>query len=377
MAQIRYQQVGKRYGSVHALEDLNLEVEDKEFVTLVGPSGCGKSTTLNLTAGLDDPSAGEIYIDDQLINAVPPGKRDIAMVFQSYALYPHKSVRENIGFGLKVRKMPREEIEDRVQEAAQLLEIGHLLERKPRQLSGGQRQRVALGRAITRNPKAFLLDEPLSNLDAKLRIQMRAELKLLFERVQGTVLYVTHDQAEAMTLSHRVVVMNLGRVQQVGTPLDVYNQPRNLFVAGFLGSPSMNVLDCHVQVEDGTWRVHLEDTPAAALSLTAEDLFELGLAEARGRLHGQAILGIRPEDIAYEPQGGLPQDPEGIPCQVMVVEPMGSLNILVVSLGGQLVTVSTGPDRIFTAGEHGRLLFNRAKIHFFDRENEQNLRTWN
>ncbi len=377
MAQIRYQQVGKRYGSVHALEDLNLEVEDKEFVTLVGPSGCGKSTTLNLTAGLDDPSAGEIYIDDQLINAVPPGKRDIAMVFQSYALYPHKSVRENIGFGLKVRKMPREEIEERVQEAAQLLEIGHLLERKPRQLSGGQRQRVALGRAITRNPKAFLLDEPLSNLDAKLRIQMRAELKLLFERVQGTVLYVTHDQAEAMTLSHRVVVMNLGRVQQVGTPLDVYNQPRNLFVAGFLGSPSMNVLDCHVQVEDGTWRVHLEDTPAAALSLTAEDLFELGLAEARERLHGQAILGIRPEDIAYEPQGGLPQDPEGIPCQVMVVEPMGSLNILVVSLGGQLVTVSTGPDRIFTAGEHGRLLFNRAKIHFFDRANEQNLRTWN
>ncbi len=377
MAQIRYQQVGKRYGSVHALEDLNLEVEDKEFVTLVGPSGCGKSTTLNLTAGLDDPSAGEIYIDDQLINAVPPGKRDIAMVFQSYALYPHKSVRENIGFGLKVRKMPREEIEERVQEAAQLLEIGHLLERKPRQLSGGQRQRVALGRAITRNPKAFLLDEPLSNLDAKLRIQMRAELKLLFERVQGTVLYVTHDQAEAMTLSHRVVVMNLGRVQQVGTPLDVYNQPRNLFVAGFLGSPSMNVLDCHVQVEDGTWRVHLEDTPAAALSLTAEDLFELGLAEARERLHGQAILGIRPEDIAYGPQGGLSEDPEGIPCQVMVVEPMGSLNILVVSLGGQLVTVSTGPDRIFTAGEHGRLSFNRAKIHFFDRENEQNLRTWN
>ena len=377
MAQIRYQQVGKRYGSVHALEDLNLEVEDKEFVTLVGPSGCGKSTTLNLTAGLDDPSAGEIYIDDQLINAVPPGKRDIAMVFQSYALYPHKSVRENIGFGLKVRKMPREEIEERVQEAAELLEIAHLLDRKPRQLSGGQRQRVALGRAITRNPKAFLLDEPLSNLDAKLRIQMRAELKLLFERVQGTVLYVTHDQAEAMTLSHRVVVMNLGRVQQVGTPLDVYNQPRNLFVAGFLGSPSMNVLDCHVQVEDGTWRVHLEDTPAAALSLTAEDLFELGLAEARERLHGQAILGIRPEDIAYEPQGGLPQDPEGIPCQVMVVEPMGSLNILVVSLGGQLVTVSTGPDRIFSAGEHGRLSFNRAKIHFFDRENEQNLRTWN
>ena len=374
MAQIRYQQVGKRYGSVHALEDLNLEVEDREFVTLVGPSGCGKSTTLNLTAGLDDPSAGEIYIDDQLINAVPPGKRDIAMVFQSYALYPHKSVRENIGFGLKVRKMPRTEIEERVQEAAQLLEIAHLLERKPRQLSGGQRQRVALGRAITRNPKAFLLDEPLSNLDAKLRIQMRAELKLLFERVQGTVLYVTHDQAEAMTLSNRVVVMNLGRVQQVGTPLDVYNQPRNLFVAGFLGSPSMNFLDCHLQLEDGVWHAQLENMPTAVLSLTAEDLSEMGLDDSQDQLHGNGILGIRPEDIVYEPQTGSASDPEGIPCQVAVVEPMGSLNILVVSVGGQFVTVSTGPDRAFNAGEQGRLLFNRAKVHFFDKEKEQNIR---
>ena len=374
MAPIRYQHVGKRFGSVRALEDLNLVVADREFVTLVGPSGCGKSTTLNLTAGLEDPSLGEIYIDDQLVNAVPPGKRDIAMVFQSYALYPHKTVRDNIGFGLKVRKTPRAEIESRVQETAHLLEIAHLLDRKPRQLSGGQRQRVALGRAITRHPKAFLLDEPLSNLDAKLRVQMRAELKLLFERVQGTVLYVTHDQAEAMTLSHRVVVMNHGRVQQVGTPLDVYNHPRNLFVAGFLGSPAMNFLDCHLQVESGVWRVLLENLSTAALSLSEPELFDMGLAAHRERLHGPAILGVRPEDISYEPQAGLAADSQGIPCQVVVVEPMGSLNILVASVGGQRVTVSTGPDRVFRAGEQGWLSFNRAKVHFFDREDQQNMR---
>ncbi len=373
MAPIRYQHVGKRFGAVHALEDLNLTVEDREFVTLVGPSGCGKSTTLNLTAGLEDPSHGEIYIDDQLVNAVPPGSRDIAMVFQSYALYPHKTVRENIGFGLKVRKVPRAEIESRVQETAHLLEIAHLLERKPRQLSGGQRQRVALGRAIIRNPKAFLLDEPLSNLDAKLRTQMRAELKLLFERVQGTVLYVTHDQAEAMTLSHRVVVMNQGRIQQVGTPLDVYNYPRNLFVAGFLGSPTMNFLDCRLQVEADVWQVFLDNMPKAVLSLSAKELSDMGLASRRERLHGPAVLGIRPEDIAYGPQIGQAAARNGIPCQVVVVEPMGALNILVVSVGGQHVTVSTGPDRVFTAGEQGRISFNCAKVHFFDREDQQNL----
>ncbi len=374
MAPIRYHHVGKRFGAVHALEDLNLVIEDREFVTLVGPSGCGKSTTLNLTAGLEDPSQGEIYIDDQLVNAVPPGKRDLAMVFQSYALYPHKTVRENIGFGLKVRKIPRAEIESRVQETAQLLEIAHLLDRKPRQLSGGQRQRVALGRAITRKPKAFLLDEPLSNLDAKLRMQMHAELKLLFARVQGTVLYVTHDQAEAMTLSHRVVVMNHGRVQQVGSPLDVYNHPRNRFVAGFLGSPTMNFLDCHLQVEAGVWQVLLENMPGAAVLLSEQDLCDMQLAEHRARLPGPAVLGIRPEDIAYEPQAGSASDPHGIPCQVMVVEPMGSLTILMVSVGGQRLTVSTGPDRVFGVGEHGRLSFNRAKIHFFDRDSHQNIR---
>ena len=374
MAQIRYQHVGKRFGAVQALEDLNLVVEDREFVTLVGPSGCGKSTTLNLTAGLEDPSQGEIYIDDQLVNAVPPGKRDIAMVFQSYALYPHKTVRENIGFGLKVRKMPRAEIEERVQQAAQSLEIDHLLDRKPRQLSGGQRQRVALGRAITRNPKAFLLDEPLSNLDAKLRIQMRAELKLLFARVEGTVLYVTHDQAEAMTLSDRVVVMHQGRVQQVGAPLEVYNRPRNLFVAGFLGSPNMNFLDCDLHVQEGVWHVQGEDLPDDALILTEADLETMDLLARRDRLHGSAILGIRPEDIAFGHREEADAAGSRLPCQVIVVEPMGSMNILVVAVGRQRLMVSTGPDQDVRAGEQGWLTFNRAKLHFFHRDSELNLR---
>lgn len=374
MAQIRYQHVGKRFGAVQALEDLNLVVADREFVTLVGPSGCGKSTTLNLTAGLEDPSQGEIYIDGQLVNAVPPGKRDIAMVFQSYALYPHKTVRENIGFGLKVRKMARTEIESRVQQAAQSLEIDHLLDRKPRQLSGGQRQRVALGRAITRNPKAFLLDEPLSNLDAKLRIQMRAELKLLFERVEGTVLYVTHDQAEAMTLSDRVVVMHHGQVQQVGLPLEVYNRPRNLFVAGFLGSPTMNFLDCHLHVQDGMWQVQGEDMPEGALTLTEADLEAMDLLAHRDRLHGSAILGIRPEDIAFGPRSEADATGSHLPCQVIVVEPMGSMNILVVAVGRQRLMISTGPDQDIRAGEQGWLTFNRAKLHFFHRDTELNLR---
>ncbi len=374
MAQIRYEHVGKRFGAVQALEDLNLIVADREFVTLVGPSGCGKSTTLNLTAGLEDPSQGEIHIDGQLVNAIPPGQRDIAMVFQSYALYPHKSVRENIGFGLKVRKMPRPEIEARVQEAAQLLDIAHLLDRKPRQLSGGQRQRVALGRAITRNPKAFLLDEPLSNLDAQLRIQMRAELKLLFERVEGTVLYVTHDQAEAMTLSHRVVVMNQGRVQQVGAPLEVYNHPHNLFVAGFLGSPAMNFIDCQLQPADGLWHVTGAGLPDGALVLSAADLADMDLLDRQDRLQGPAVLGIRPEDIAFGPRTGDVATPSALPCQVVVVEPMGSMNILVVTVGQQRLMVSTGPDQDIRAGEQGWLTFNRAKMHFFHQETQQNLR---
>jgi len=373
MAQIRYENIGKRFGSVTALRDLNLTVEDREFVTLVGPSGCGKSTTLNITAGLEDPSSGEVYIDGQMVNAIPPGKRDIAMVFQSYALYPHKTVRENIGFGLKVRKVAPPEIERRVQEAARSLDIAHLLDRKPRQLSGGQRQRVALGRAITRDPKVFLLDEPLSNLDAKLRVQMRAELKLLFERVQGTVLYVTHDQAEAMTLSDRVVVMNHGYVQQVGTPLEVYNQPVNKFVAGFLGSPPMNFIDCQLQQTEGAITTQVGGQRWTIPLSTSTQPAPTRLMANQTRLQGPVTLGIRPEDITLIPDGQPNGRHQSLPCQVAVVEPMGSMNIIVVYVDDQQLTVTTDPDLFFKPGETAKISINQAKVHFFEADSDENL----
>jgi len=373
MSEIQYKNISKRFGSVVALHELNLTIADREFMTLVGPSGCGKSTTLNITAGLEDPSGGELYIDGRLVNAVPPGERDIAMVFQSYALYPHKTVRENIGFGLKVRKVDKGEIERRVQEAAQLLGIAELLDRKPRELSGGQRQRVALGRAITRDPKVFLLDEPLSNLDAKLRVQMRAELKLLFERIQGTVLYVTHDQAEAMTLSDRVVVMHHGVVQQVGTPLDVYNLPSNQFVAGFLGSPAMNFIPCQVQrteatlsvINDGfTWDVALAQHGTGALPDR--------IAANADQLPTQVVLGIRPEDITLAIDASTPDD-AGISGRVVLVEHMGSTNIFIIQTGGQQIVATTDADFFLEPGTNVNVQLNPAKLHLFDADSGQNL----
>ncbi|MEZ4862634.1 MAG: ABC transporter ATP-binding protein [Caldilineaceae bacterium] len=377
MAQIQYKNISKRFGAVVALKELNLTIADREFVTLVGPSGCGKSTTLNITAGLEDPSGGELYIDDRLVNAVPPGERDIAMVFQSYALYPHKTVRENIGFGLKVRKMPKDEIERRVQDAAQLLGIANLLDRKPRELSGGQRQRVALGRALTRNPKVFLLDEPLSNLDAKLRVQMRAELKLLFERIQGTVLYVTHDQAEAMTLSDRVVVMQHGVVQQVGTPLDVYNLPNNEFVAGFMGSPAMNFLSCQLQQSAPDLQIVLgEHAWRVALTPTATNTTPLRILTNRERLQGALTLGIRPEDLTLQAdQSGENADAggQGIPCRIMLVEHMGATNLIYVDLQGQRLVVTTDADFYLPPGDHARLHINSTKLHFFEPDSGRNV----
>ncbi|MCB0064018.1 MAG: ABC transporter ATP-binding protein [Caldilineaceae bacterium] len=371
MAQIEYKNINKRFGSVLALNDLNLTIADREFVTLVGPSGCGKSTTLNITAGLEDPSGGELYIDERLVNAVPPGERDIAMVFQSYALYPHKTVRENIGFGLKVRKMEKAEIERRVQEAAQLLGIANLLDRKPRELSGGQRQRVALGRAITRNPKVFLLDEPLSNLDAKLRVQMRAELKLLFDRIQGTVLYVTHDQAEAMTLSDRVVVMHHGVVQQVGTPLDVYNLPNNEFVAGFMGSPAMNFLSCELKQNAAQLTVSMDGQvwtmPIAGAAGTTTPA---RILNHRDQLHGALTMGIRPEDLTLTEAGAQEQ---GVPCRIMLVEHMGATNLFYVDLAGQRLVVTTDADFYLPPATNAVLHFNPAKIHFFAVEDGRNL----
>ena len=362
MAEIRFENVTKRFGSVIAVNDFTLAMQDKEFLTLVGPSGCGKSTTLNLLAGLEDPSAGLIYIDNKMVNDVAPSERDIAMVFQSYALYPHMSVRQNIGFGLKVRGMDKDEIERRVQEASKLLGIADLLQRKPKELSGGQRQRVALGRAITRDPKVFLLDEPLSNLDAKLRIQMRADLKILFERLEGTVVYVTHDQAEAMTLSDRLVVMNLGLIQQVGSPLEVYDRPNNIFVAGFLGSPNMNFIDCDVRMDGNLAIVESENFRWAIDNARAQ--------KAAVQAGKKSVFGVRPEDVTvhYEPPAA-----SAATCTVEVVEHMGSINYVYVTTGTQRIVASSEAAVHADAGDTVYISFDNDKVHLFDFETTGNV----
>lgn len=362
MADIRFEHVTKRFGSVYAVNDFNLTMSDKEFLTLVGPSGCGKSTTLNLLAGLEDPSQGLIYIDNKVVNDVPPSQRDIAMVFQSYALYPHMTVRQNIGFGLKVRGMDRDEIERRVQEAAKVLGIADLLARKPGELSGGQRQRVALGRAITRDPKVFLLDEPLSNLDAKLRIQMRADLKILFERLEGTVVYVTHDQAEAMTLSDRLVVMNHGLIQQVGTPLGVYDRPNNIFVAGFLGSPTMNFIDCDVQMEGAQAIMETDDFRWAIDNARAQ--------KAAAQSGKRSTFGVRPEDVTVHYSQ---PEQSAATCTVEVVEHMGSINYVYVNTGSQRIVASTETVVNAKAGDTVYISFNNDKVHLFDFETTKNV----
>jgi multiple sugar transport system ATP-binding protein len=354
LAEITFDRVSKRFGNVTVVRDLSLTVADKELLTLVGPSGCGKSTTLNMLAGLEDPSQGLISIDGKVVNAVPSGARDIAMVFQSYALYPHMTVRQNIGFGLEVRGMPRADIARRVDEAARLLEIDHLLDRRPRELSGGQRQRVALGRALTRNPKAFLLDEPLSNLDAQLRTQMRAELKLLFRRVEGTVVYVTHDQAEAMTLSDRLAVMNEGEVQQVGAPLEVYNAPANTFVARFLGSPAINLISGTVRREDG--RAALA---ADGLTLLLPPRLR-ALVDGHGS--GDVTLGVRPEDLAMTTTS---RD-GAAPARIAVVEPMGSLNVAYANAGAVRLVATTPPEFAPEPGAPVWIAPDWSKAHLFD-----------
>src|SRR4029079_16183455 len=313
MGQVVLKGINKFYDSVHAVKDVNLQIRDKEFVVFVGPSGCGKTTTLRMIAGLEAISSGDISIDGNVVNALAPMDRDIAMVFQNYALYPHMSVRDNMAFGLKMRKFERGEIDKRVREAAEILGIGPLLERKPRQLSGGQRQRVALGRAIVRHPRVFLFDEPLSNLDAKLRVQMRVELKKLHLRLGTTAIYVTHDQVEAMTLGDRVVVMKDGWVQQVGEPLQLYNSPANRFVAGFIGSPAMNFATVTVQARNGAlW------TQSAGLDIKVPERLGTSMGSYAGR---QVTLGIRPEDVHVAGAG----DPPGTTFDgdVEVVEQLG------------------------------------------------------
>jgi multiple sugar transport system ATP-binding protein len=360
MAKITLNNVNKKFGDNWVVRDFNLEVKNKEFVVLVGPSGCGKSTTLRMVAGLERVTDGEIYISDELVNNVAPKDRDIAMVFQSYALYPHMNVFNNMAFGLENRKFPKDEIAKRVREAATILGIDELLKRKPRELSGGQRQRVAMGRAIVRKPQAFLFDEPLSNLDAKLRVQMRAELSKLHEKLETTIIYVTHDQIEAMTLADRIVIMNEGRIMQAGKPLEVYQRPQNMFVAGFIGSPSMNFFDTRLVEDSG--RLYVEgDGFRLAVPPSLEDKY-------RPHVNKDVLFGIRPEHVTeISALGDLPGREE-LRAAVDVMEPIGSEVILIVMVGKHKLTARVDPHIETSVYQPITLLVNMNEMHLFDKE---------
>jgi multiple sugar transport system ATP-binding protein len=364
MAQVTLENVTKMFDQVVAVREVSLTVHDKEFVVLVGPSGCGKSTTLRMVAGLEEITSGTIKIGDRIVNDVPPKDRDIAMVFQNYALYPHMSVYDNMAFGLKLRKFPKAEIQQRVKEAAEILGIQELLDRKPRALSGGQRQRVAVGRAIVRKPQVFLFDEPLSNLDAKLRVAMRAELKKLHDRLSATVIYVTHDQVEAMTMGDRIVIMKDGLIQQVGAPLEVYASPANQFVAGFIGSPAMNFVPATVTGRDG----QLFFT-APGFSLPVSQSRAKALAAYRDK---PVTMGIRPEDL-HESNA---QDPPGsaFEAHVEVVEPIGHEIYLDVMVGGSEIVARVSPDTPVKAGQTIKLSAAVEKLHAFDPQTEKAIR---
>jgi multiple sugar transport system ATP-binding protein len=359
MSRVVIRNLNKMYNEVHAVKDVNLEIRDREFMVLVGPSGCGKTTTLRMVAGLETISSGDILIGDTIVNTLPPMDRDIAMVFQNYALYPHMSVYDNMAFGLKMRKFDRGEISRRVREAADILGIQNLLARKPRQLSGGQRQRVALGRAIVRHPQVFLFDEPLSNLDAMLRVQMRVELKKIHHRLGTTAIYVTHDQVEAMTLGDRVVVMKDGLVQQVGEPLDLYNAPANRFVAGFIGSPAMNFATVGIGEENGAvWAV------AEGIRLKLPP--EIG-ARLRPHTGSPVTLGVRPEDLRVAAGDA---DELGVDAVVEVVERLGSQSLLDVRVGSGPMVAAVEPTVRAQPHDRLRLALNPARLHFFDGRSE-------
>jgi multiple sugar transport system ATP-binding protein len=361
MAQVMMKALNKKYDEVHAVKDVNLHIRDKEFMVLVGPSGCGKSTTLRMVAGLEEITAGEIHIGDRLVNDLPPKDRDIAMVFQNYALYPHMSVYDNMAFGLKMRKFPKAEIEKRVKEAADILGIQELLKRKPRQLSGGQRQRVAVGRAIVRHPQVFLFDEPLSNLDAKLRVQMRVELKKLHDRLETTAIYVTHDQVEAMTLGDRVVVMKDGWIQQVGEPLELYGRPANKFVAGFIGSPAMNFVDVGINEASGAV---VAEAPGLRIAVPA------GKTNALRAYKGQSLsLGVRPEDVHVASSADAAH--HTFDANVEVVEPLGSEILLDVRVGRSTIVARVDPSVRVKVHENVKLAVNSERLHFFDAKTEQ------
>jgi multiple sugar transport system ATP-binding protein len=361
MATVELKNVRKVYeGGVLAVDNANITINDKEFVVLVGPSGCGKSTTLRMVAGLEEITAGELYIDGKLMNDVAPKDRDIAMVFQNYALYPHMTVYENMAFGLKIRKFPKKEINQRVHEAAGILDIEELLDRKPKALSGGQRQRVAVGRAIVRKPKVFLFDEPLSNLDAKLRVQMRAEIAALHHRLQATMIYVTHDQTEAMTMGDRIVVLKDGLIQQIGTPMSLYNKPINRFVAGFIGSPQMNIMKCSIK-ESGGRLVADEGDFSLALDGNLVNVM-------RPYLGKDVLIGMRPEDMVVTDK---PAEGQTLTARVEVVEPLGAEILLYVSTKQhESIIVRVLPHYVFHVGDTATFKPAIEKIHFFDLETE-------
>jgi multiple sugar transport system ATP-binding protein len=370
MGALSIRNVIKRYGETTILKNISLEVVDGEFVILVGPSGCGKSTLLNMVAGLDTVTEGEIAIGGRVVNDLPPKDRDIAMVFQSYALYPTMNVRDNILFGLRIRKASREQMDAALARVAKTLQMEHLLDRKPSQLSGGQRQRVAMGRALARDPALFLFDEPLSNLDAKLRVDMRTEIKLLHERVKTTIVYVTHDQIEAMTLGDRIVVMKDGEVRQVGSPQQVYDDPADLFVAGFIGSPSMNFIRCAVEVRDGRAGVKLHDGHGELFFPAPPEV--AGLQAHAGR---EVLLGIRPEQITdKDPWGG--QNPHAVlqPARIEVVQPTGPDTLVLIRLNGTPVTCRIHPSANPRAGETMNLVFDLSKLVYFDPQSEKRIR---
>ena len=364
MAKVELKGIGKVYGgNVRAVDNCNVTVEDQEFVVLVGPSGCGKTTTLRMVAGLEEITEGTLEIDGKVVNDLPPKDRDIAMVFQNYALYPHMSVYDNMAFGLKIRKFPKDEIDRRVKEAAQILDIGALLERKPKALSGGQRQRVAVGRAIVRKPKVFLFDEPLSNLDAKLRVQMRTEISDLHNRLQATMIYVTHDQVEAMTMADKIVVMKDGLIQQIGSPLDLYNDPDNKFVAGFIGSPPMNFMAMDVKENGG--KIVLE-----------EGEFSIEMPETEAKLikdfAGKKIFfGVRPESVEYIESGDTANCIKG---KVNVVEQLGDEIHLFIHTEKHALVAKVPPHLKFEIGSEIALKPVTGKMYFFDMETEKRVK---
>ncbi len=367
MASVSLKHIFKRYpGNVTAVSDFCLEIKDKEFIILVGPSGCGKSTTLRMIAGLEEITEGELYIGDRIVNDVAPKDRDIAMVFQNYALYPHMTVFENMAFGLKLRKTPKEEIKRRVEEAGRILDISHLLDRRPKALSGGQRQRVALGRAIVREPKVFLLDEPLSNLDAKLRAAMRTEITKLHKKLGTTFIYVTHDQVEAMTMASRIVVMKDGIIQQVDTPQNLYDKPCNIFVAGFIGTPQMNFITATLSKEGSDMYVAFEN---CKFKLPTEKAQNADLAEYVGK---EVVLGVRPECIHDEPMYLSSLEEWTTDVQVDVTELMGAETYLYLTLGEETNLIARVSSRSTAqSGDTIKVAFDISHVHIFDKETEK------